>query len=272
MRTCTLVDTLSFHKQKLYDTCVSNFYKQSYAHDHFLVKYKGQKIKINYVRVTIVGVQSDHLTIELNMKIKTSRSSKQRRRNKNITKTKKTKIDYTVLKEHPEKQEAFDGGITIFVIEHNPSYPDLAEHIVEQYNKVTSRDIDERKDWFQANKTSLLKHIKHRNDAQYELTKKTTNDNREKLQGRSNALKRQKIKTKMRWQNKLARGCNDEYLTMARKEVLKVCREIKKGCTGHLPKITPPQIAKPDGLNATADDENADILKITFKHSLTEDR
>jgi hypothetical protein len=71
MRKCTLVDTLSFHKHKLYDTWVSNFDNKSYAHDNFLVKYKGKKIKINDVRVTRVGVQSDHLMIELKMKIKT---------------------------------------------------------------------------------------------------------------------------------------------------------------------------------------------------------
>jgi hypothetical protein len=46
MRKCTLVDTLSFHTDKLYDaTLVSNFDNRSYAHDHFLVKYKGQKTK-----------------------------------------------------------------------------------------------------------------------------------------------------------------------------------------------------------------------------------
>jgi hypothetical protein len=54
--------------------------------------------------------------------------------------------------------------------------------------------------------------------------------------------------------------CKDEDFIMAPKEAWKVCREIEKGFTGHLPKITPPQVAKPDGLNATADDENADIL------------
>jgi hypothetical protein len=44
-----------------------------------------------------------------------------------------------------------------------------------------------------------------------------------------------------------------------------VCREIEKGFTGHLSKITPPQFAKPDGLNATSDDENADILNNHFQ-------
>jgi hypothetical protein len=52
------------------------------------------------------------------------------------------------LKEQLEKQEAFDEAITRFVIEQNPSCPDLAEHIVEQYKKVASRNIDERQDWF----------------------------------------------------------------------------------------------------------------------------
>jgi hypothetical protein len=56
MRKCTLVDTLSFHKHKLYDTWVRIFDNQSHAHDHFLVKYKGKKIKINDARVTRVGV------------------------------------------------------------------------------------------------------------------------------------------------------------------------------------------------------------------------
>jgi hypothetical protein len=41
-----------------------------------------------------------------------------------------------------------------------------------------------------------LKHIKERNDAQYELTKKTTKENREKLHGRRKSLKREKIKVK----------------------------------------------------------------------------
>jgi hypothetical protein len=147
MRKCTLVDTLSFHKDKLYyDTLVSNFDNRSYDHDHFLVKYKGQK-KINVVRVKRVVVQSDHLVIELNTKIKTWISSKQGRSNKNITKTKKTEIGYKVLKEYPEKQEACDEAITRFVIEQNPSYPDLAEHIVEDYKKVAIRNIAERQDW-----------------------------------------------------------------------------------------------------------------------------
>jgi hypothetical protein len=138
-------------------------------------------------------VQSDHLVIELNMKIKTWRPSKQGRRNANITKTKKTKIDYKVLKEHPEKQEACDEAITRFIIEKNPSYPDLAEHIiVEQYKKVATRNIDERQYWFQENKTALLKNTEERNDAQCELTKKTTTENREKLQGRREALKKEK--------------------------------------------------------------------------------
>jgi hypothetical protein len=156
IRKCTLVDTLSFHRLKLYYTWVSNFDKVSYAHDHFLVKYNGRKIKINDVRFTRLGVQSDHVVIQLNMKIKTCRSSKQGRRNKNITKTKNTKIDYKVLEEHPKKQEAFDEAITRFAIQQNPSYLDLAEHIVEQYKKVTSRNMYERQDWFQENKTVLL--------------------------------------------------------------------------------------------------------------------
>jgi hypothetical protein len=219
-------DTLSFHKHRLYDTWVSNFDNKSYAHNHFLVKYNGQKIKINDARVTRVGVQSDHLAMELNMKIKIWRPSKQGRKNKNITKTKNTKIDYKVLKEHPEKQEAFDEAMTRFVIKQNPTYPDLAEHIVEQYKKIASRNIDERQDWFQENKTSLLKNVKERNDAQYELTKKTTKENREKLQGRRKALKKEKEKrkAKRRWQNKLARGCKDEDFAMAPKEAWKVCR------------------------------------------------
>jgi hypothetical protein len=85
IRKCALVDTLSFHKHKLYDTWVSNFDKLSYAHDHFQVKYNVQKIKINDTRVTRVGVQSGHLAIQLNIKIKTWRPSKQGRMNKNIT-------------------------------------------------------------------------------------------------------------------------------------------------------------------------------------------
>jgi hypothetical protein len=104
MRKWTLVDTLSFCKHKLYNTWVCNFDNKSYAHDHFLIKYKGQKIKINDARVTRVGVQSDHLAIELKMKIKTWRPNKQGRMKMNITKTKKTKIDYNFLKEHPKKR------------------------------------------------------------------------------------------------------------------------------------------------------------------------
>jgi hypothetical protein len=65
----------------------------------------------------------------------------------------------------------------------------------------------------------------------------------------------------MRWQNKLAKLYKGEDFTMAPKEAWKVCREIEKGFMGHLPKITPPQFVKYDGLNATSDDENADILK-----------
>jgi hypothetical protein len=45
MRRCTLVDTISFHKQKLYDTWVSNFDNNSYAHDHFLVNSITRKSK-----------------------------------------------------------------------------------------------------------------------------------------------------------------------------------------------------------------------------------
>jgi hypothetical protein len=44
-----------------------------------------------------------------------------------------------------------------------------------------------------------------------------------------------------------------------------VCRDIEKGCTGHLPNTIPPQFAKSDALNAAADDENADILKNHFQ-------
>jgi hypothetical protein len=205
------VDTLSFHKHKLYGTWVSNVDNKSYAHDHFLFKYKRQKIKINNARVTRVGVQSDHLAIELKMNIKTWRPKEQGRRNRNITKTKKTKIDYKVLKEHREKQEALDETITRFVIEHNPSYSDLAEHIVEQYKKVASRNIDERQDWFQENKTSLLKHIEERNDAQYELTKKTTKENKKTARQKESPEEREKIKAKVICQNKLARGCKNEY-------------------------------------------------------------
>ena len=32
-----------------------------------------------------------------------------------------------------------------------------------------------------------------------------------------------------------------------------------------MPKITPPQFSKPDGLNATSDDENVDIFKNHFQ-------
>jgi hypothetical protein len=129
---------------------------------------------------------------------------------------------------------------------------------------ITIRSIDERQDWFQENQTSLLKHIEERNDAQYELTKKTTNENHEKLQSRRKALKREKRKAKRKRQIKLARKYKDEDFTMPPKEAWKVYRDIEKRLKGHLPKITPPQFAKPDGLNATSDDENGDILKITF--------
>jgi hypothetical protein len=44
-----------------------------------------------------------------------------------------------------------------------------------------------------------------------------------------------------------------------------VRREIEKGFTGQLPKITPPHFSKYDGQNATADDENADILENHFQ-------
>jgi hypothetical protein len=37
-------------------------------------------------------------------------------------------------------------------------------------------NINERQDWLQENKTSLLKHIKEINDAQYELTNNTTKE------------------------------------------------------------------------------------------------
>jgi hypothetical protein len=53
--------------------------------------------------------------------------------------------------------------------------------------------------------------------------------------------------------------------SMAPKEAWKVSRGIEKGFTGHLPNITPTQFAKSDGLNATSDDENADILKNHFQ-------
>jgi hypothetical protein len=69
-------------------------------------------------------VQSDHLAaIEFNMKIKKWRPNKQGNRNKNIRKTKNTNVDYKVLKEHPDRQEAlFDEATTRFVIEQNTSY------------------------------------------------------------------------------------------------------------------------------------------------------
>jgi hypothetical protein len=76
---------------------------------------------------------------------------------------------------------------------------------------------------------------------------------------------REKKKAKMRWKKKLAKGCRYEDFTMASKEARKVCIEIEKGFTGHLSKIKPPQFAKPDGLNATADDDNANILKNHFQ-------
>jgi hypothetical protein len=84
-------------------------------------------------------------------------------------------------------------------------------------------------------------------------------------QGRKKSLKREKRKAKMRWKDKLARGFKDEYFAMAPNEAWKVCREIGKGFTGNLPKITPPQFSKPCGLNTTANDENADILKYHFQ-------
>jgi hypothetical protein len=42
------------------------------------------------------------------------------------------------------------------------------------YKRIAIRIIDEIQEWFQEKQTSLLKHIEERNDAQYELTKKTT--------------------------------------------------------------------------------------------------
>jgi hypothetical protein len=171
MRVCRLVDTLSFHKNKIYDTWASNFDKLSYASDHCVVSFKGQKIKINDVKVTRLGVQSDHLVIQLDMKIKKWKPSEQGSMNKNFT---KTKIDYKLLNERPEKQEACNEEITRFVIEQNKFHPDLAELIVELYKKIASRSIDERQDWFQENQTSLLKHIEERNDTHCEVTKKTT--------------------------------------------------------------------------------------------------
>jgi hypothetical protein len=67
-----------------------------------------------------------------------------------------------------------------------------------------SRVVDERQDWFQENTTRLLEHIEMRNDAQYELTKKTTTENRGKLQSCRRALKIKKWKATCKWQSKLA--------------------------------------------------------------------
>jgi ribosomal protein S17 len=237
MRKSTLVDTLSFHKHKLYDRWVRNFDNKSYAHDHFLIKYKGQKIKINDVRVTRVAVQSDHPAIELKMKIKTWRPNKQGRRNMNITKTKKTKTDYNFLKEHPEKQEAFDEAITRFVIEQKSSYPDLAEHIVKQYSHKQEHWLKTR---LVPRKQNFIIET-HRGEKWCPIWNYQEGHQLDpkKLQGTRKALKREKRKSKMRWQNKLARECKDEDFTMATKEAWKVCREIEKGFTGHLPKISP---------------------------------
>jgi hypothetical protein len=81
----------------------------------------------------------------------------------------------------------------------HPTQINLAEHsIVEPWKKVAIRNIDERRDWFQENKTSVLKQIEERNDAQYELTKKTPKENLEKLQGGGKAPKKEKRQAKMR--------------------------------------------------------------------------
>jgi hypothetical protein len=89
-----------------------------------------------------------------------------------------------------------------------------------------------------------LKYTEERNDAQHELTKKTTKENLENLQGRTKALKKEKRKTKMRWQNKLARGRKDDDFTMTPKEAWQEYGVIEKGSTGHLPTITPAQICQ----------------------------
>jgi hypothetical protein len=44
-----------------------------------------------------------------------------------------------------------------------------------------------------------------------------------------------------------------------------LCRYTKKGFTGQLLKVTPSQFTNPDGLNATTDEGNANILKITLQ-------
>jgi hypothetical protein len=110
-----------------------------------------------------------------------------------------------------------------------------------------------------------LKHIEERNDAQYELTKKTTKKNCEKLQRRSKAPKRENRKAKRKCQNKLARKYKDEDFAMVPEEEWKVCREIEKVFSGHLPNMTLPQFAKPDWMDTTSDGENADILKKHFQ-------
>jgi hypothetical protein len=55
---------------------------------------------------------------------------------------------------------------------------------------------------------------------------------------------------------------------MIPKEAWKVCTEIEKSFSGHLPKITPPQFGKPNGMNATVDDENKDIVEKSLPISL----
>jgi hypothetical protein len=71
-----------------------------------LVNFKGQHITVNDAHVTIEGAQSDHLSIELKMRIKIWKPKKKGRMHNIEAKNKKTKVDYKVLKENTKKQKS----------------------------------------------------------------------------------------------------------------------------------------------------------------------
>jgi hypothetical protein len=74
------------------------------------------------------------------------------------------------------------------VIKKKLSYTALINNIVEMYNKISIRYIDERQDGFQKKTMQTVEAHKERNEAQYEHKRRTIKYNHIKLKSCKRAL------------------------------------------------------------------------------------
>jgi hypothetical protein len=132
----------TFFKYSSYDTswCI-HLHHSSYTHGHFITHPAVKNISITNIAVVKDGCQSNHLSILLQVKIKSRRAPhKKVRPDKNRRATPTLNIIFDLLKKNQLKHQVFQQQISE-AIQNEPNYAALANSIVAAMKEI-STEVD----------------------------------------------------------------------------------------------------------------------------------